>query len=142
MTIERQAGYVFLTFEPDDWTHPAGGARSIIEEIKKLGHVSRNPSGFEYLVEEKWWRIGDTEANRQRLEDWKKKYLPPDPGQQHLFLTERCGNCGREFVPSNTTEEAAEQSRRFFGPASGEDGAVTVCGECAQAILRKMSVEN
>lgn len=84
MQIVRKSGFLSFKFSDSDWKNPKGGAAKIIVAIKGLGHVSTNPDGYTYDLDEKVWTIRDNESNRKYLDDLKKKHLS-DPSQIQLI---------------------------------------------------------
>ena len=85
MTISTSAGYIYVRFSPNDWNLPQGGARSMIEGIKKqIGHISKNPEGFTYDETEYVWSMKDTGTNREILEKLRIDYFE-DKNQERLF---------------------------------------------------------
>lgn len=88
MTITKQAGYIIVSFSEEDWNFrhgkEPGGVQAVISGIKTLGHISKNPTGFQYDPETKEWRIGDTPHNRKHIETLKEWYLV-DKDQLGMF---------------------------------------------------------
>lgn len=85
MTIRIQTGYIHVQFSPTDWKLKQGGARAVIDCIKNgIGHVNRNPDGFNYDEENLTWIIKDTFDNRLILESAKEQYID-FPNQEKLF---------------------------------------------------------
>ncbi len=86
MTIEVQAGYIHVRFDHKDWKMPNRGARLVIDCIKtEIGHISKNPDGFDYNENDLTWIIKDSEHNRLVLESAKEQYID-EPNQEKLFL--------------------------------------------------------
>jgi hypothetical protein len=87
MKIAPSAGFLYVTFEPEDWVNPSGGARSVISGIKTSIGVLRdgNPDGFTYDPDTHAWDFRDTPKNRSIIERLKEEYLPKDPRQSSLF---------------------------------------------------------
>lgn len=83
MKIRRSSGLFVVSFEPEDWNEDR--ARRVIEGIKtRIGHLSRNPEGFQYSEARHEWDIIATKENKDILEELKREFID-DPNQERMF---------------------------------------------------------
>lgn len=88
MTIIKLSGYIIIEFSEKDWKFrngkEPGGVQAVISGIKTLGHISKNPDGYEYDSESHQWQVVDTSYNRKHIETLAQWYLT-DKDQIGLF---------------------------------------------------------
>ncbi len=88
MIIKRQAGYIYFSFQKEDWGIPNNAVYRAIVEIKHVfPHATpqNNYQGWSYDIMTKQWSIPDTPENIAQLTILVNKYLPPCKEQLNLF---------------------------------------------------------